>query len=577
MTTILYLLKRLVEFITESEERLDTRFDNLGDTMSIFLPRVTDPDATVRQMAIEAVQIMLYLDHIIKLRAEEKDPSLDPPAKLAPFSDQRRRMGPADVNEQFAIVHEMSALLADVVPMVELAALLTGLVRGLGDSQPQSARGTCVLLYGLVSQRGSELTGEVARLVKEICGQMAGITNDQTLNGTLHAIRQLALAHMGVVVDQLLARDLPHPPYLVKAFQVLAMDSKLQQNIINHLVNALNKEEVIETKIVDKAKKTTATVATARSMATTVALGEIFLKDELSELVTSNHATLLPTLLLRLGSSAGFADATEQTVTTFKAFLTIVKDELILNKLNSEALWDKLKSESTYLEVITSIVAIACKSRRELMVPMFQLILPYMKSSYPGQRLVAATVLAEFINHSSHENDLLAKLVDAMLNSVFDNAIKIQALNGLANVTSCKPEQMDNYAQTVLDALLSNVEDQNESVSLASLTGLRRVMLCIDDKRIAPIIINLCHRMRPLLDRPSPGIRGGAAGMIGALARFGDGPASSQFTEQCHTLLPCFMLHFNDDDEGVRIVRWSSFLIFFFYYFFFPLQAALFS
>jgi len=145
---------------------------------------------------------------------------MDPPSNLAPFSDHRKRIVTTDLNEQFAIVHEMSALLADTVPIIELAALMTGLVRGLTDSQASSARGTCVLLYGLVSQRGKELTSDVQKLVQEMCTQMGGITNESTLNGTLHALRQLAATHLTIVMDQLLAMPLPHPAYLIKAFQV---------------------------------------------------------------------------------------------------------------------------------------------------------------------------------------------------------------------------------------------------------------------------------------------------------------------------------------------------------------------
>jgi len=113
---------------------------------------------------------------------------------------------------------------------------------------------------------------------------------------------------------------------------------------------------------------------------------------------------------------------------------------------------------------------------------------------------------------------------------------------------------MDLYATTVLDALLSHVEDTNEPIATAALNGLKRLLTYIDDKRVAPIMINLCHRMRPLLDRSSASIRAAAAGLLGALARFGNGPASGQFTEQCHALLPCLMLHINDEDDNVKLV-----------------------
>jgi maestro heat-like repeat-containing protein family member 1 len=552
-TTILFLLKKLVEFVTESEEHRDNRFDNLGDTMAVFLPRATDPDAATRQMAIEAVQIMLYLDHILRLRAEKKDASLDPPSSLAPFTDFRKRVVAADSNEQYAIVHEMSALLSDVVPMVETVALMTGLVRGLTDSSPQAARGTCVLLYGLVSKRGSELSGDVARLVRDMCTQMGGIVADSTLNGTLHALKQLAVTHLAVVVDELLAREVPHPPYLVKSFQVLGSDKALQLPILHHLTNALNKEEVIETRITNKERKTTAQFATARSIAATVALGEVFLKEELKDFAITHYSLMFSTFVLRFGSSAGFADATEHTLTAFKSFLACAKDEATLTRLEEAGLWEKLRSEGSYLDALSAVTSAVAKNRPELLVSVYNFLLPYLRSSFVGQKLASATVLGELINYSKDDNSLLSNLVNAMLNSMIDQTMKIQALSGLSNVASCTSQQLDSYATTVLDALLSHVEDANESVSMSALNGLRKVMSRIEEARIAPIMINLCHRMRPLLDRPSAGIRAASVGMIGALARFGGGPSSAQFTEQCHAMLPTFLLHFNDDDESVKV------------------------
>jgi len=185
----------------------------------------------------------------------------------------------------------------------------------------------------------------------------------------------------------------------------------------------------------------------------------------------------------------------------------------------------------------------------------YQFVYGYLKSHYHGQRLVGCTILGEFINYAKDDSDLLAKLVNAMLNCMIDLQVKIPALIGLSNIVSCTSEQMDLYATTVLDALLSHVEDANEPIATAALNGLKRLLTYIDDKRVAPIMINLCHRMRPLLDRPSANIRAASAGLLGALARFGDGPAANQYTEQCHALLPCLMMHINDEDPNVQLVR----------------------
>ena len=83
----------------------------------------------------------------------------------------------------------------------------------------------------------------------------------------------------------------------------------------------------------------------------------------------------------------------------------------------------------------------------------YQFMHPYLKAHYTGQRLVTATVLGEFINFSKGDPDLLAKLVNAMLNCMVDQQVKIPALTGLSNIVSCTPEQVRSHF------LISNINN----------------------------------------------------------------------------------------------------------------------
>jgi hypothetical protein len=57
--------------------------------------------------------------------------------------------------------------------------------------------------------------------------EMKKITVDQTLNATLHAVRNLALHHRLQVMNELLAVPVPHPVQVVKSFQVPEASSVL--------------------------------------------------------------------------------------------------------------------------------------------------------------------------------------------------------------------------------------------------------------------------------------------------------------------------------------------------------------
>lgn len=83
-------------------------------------------------------------------------------------------------------------------------------MKGLNDSQLSSTSGTCVVLNGLIKARGSELLPKVSQIVGGLLTALEGITQDQTMNGTLHALRSLATHHEIPVVDELLKAPVPH-------------------------------------------------------------------------------------------------------------------------------------------------------------------------------------------------------------------------------------------------------------------------------------------------------------------------------------------------------------------------------
>jgi len=188
----------------------------------------------------------------------------------------------------------------------------------------------------------------------------------------------------------------------------------------------------------------------------------------------------------------------------------------------------------------------------------FAFLLPYLKANYKSQRLVTASIFAEFVNHCREDKELLEKLINCLLNSLVDPPLKFQILRGLSNIVSCGPERLDEYAATVLDALMSAVDDRDDQIAMEAMNGLSKLFQAIPEERIAPILINVCHRIRPAFDKQYVKIRKASFNLFGTLARFGEGVAASAFFEQLHANLPPLLLHLNDDDEGVSLACRSS-------------------
>lgn len=61
--------------------------------------------------------------------------------------------------------------------------------------------------------RGAELSLQVPEIVMLLHTAMKSITNEQTLNGTLHSLRTLTAHHLVLVADQILTMPLPHDEY----------------------------------------------------------------------------------------------------------------------------------------------------------------------------------------------------------------------------------------------------------------------------------------------------------------------------------------------------------------------------
>jgi hypothetical protein len=82
-----------------------------------------------------------------------------------------------------------------------------------------------------------------------------------------------------------------------------------------------------------------------------------------------------------------------------------------------------------------------------------------------------------------------------------DPTIKLQSLRGLGNIVSVGTEETNKYAPTVLDALMSSIDDQLEAISLEAMNGLSKVFAVVDETRMAPIIINICLRIKPAFEK----------------------------------------------------------------------------
>lgn len=550
--SVIFLLKKTVELKTkEGPERREKSFTDVGHCIAMLIPRCTDPIASIRQTAIEAIQTCLFIDYIVRLPQDSSNAQL--PQELLPFKTFKERITTEELNEQFSAIHEMSRVLSVVTTKEELPELLLSSLKGLNDSQLSSTSGTCVVLNGLIKARGVELLPKVSQIVAGLLSALEGINHDQTMNGTLHALRSLASHHEIPVVNELLKAPVPHSNFVCKALQAIAKDENLVMTLIQHLFEIINNSQLYEERhIIDPKTKKNSLVACHIPMSATCAIGELLQLEELEDVLSENYPLFLGSLLLRIGTAYGMTEKTpsDQIATTLRNFISCGKETMIETVMAKKNSWDVLGT-AEYHRAITDISGAVCKSHPTEMDGVYNFLYPFLKGNFVGQRIVAATVLAEFINHCQNNQNLLSKLVTCILSSLRDPTIKLQSLIGLGNIVAVGTEEANQYAPTVLDALMSSIDDQNEILALEAMNGLSKVFKIVEESRISPILVNVCHRIKPAFDKENNEVRTAAFTLFGALHRFGCGSGADAFYEQIHDNLPSLILHLNDENSNV--------------------------
>jgi len=558
--TLVRILKKYVDLSTSKKPK-DRNIEGLGKLIALMVPRICDPVGEIRGLSLEVIQLLFYVDWMLQtiIEAAEKpitDIDLKPPKALAPLTALRKKMAQLeDQNEQFGLAHStLAPLLAKLVTTLELPHLINNSLAGLSDSQLAGARGTCVILYGIISARGVDLKGHVVPIVKGLIDKMIGITNEQTLNGTLHALKSIASVYLSDTMDAILSQEIPHKPHVTKVLQLLARDASLVVPVVKLLMDILNNGDLLED--VETAgkdnTKTKEQVPTRESQSATVCLCEMLAEEELEDVVTAHYSLFFGTLLLRVGTTYGHP-ASEQVVVFWKNFFHVLQEDDIIDKLTELGVFNKIVDKEQFADGITTVMAIVCKRHSGEMRSMFKFLQPYFKANFNGQRFVTSYALGEMVNHVNNDVELLDLLLTNLLNSLVDPILKIPTLRGLSNISSSPPDHIHKYAPTILDALMSSIDDRSDDVALESMNGLAKVFQVIDETRIAPVLINICHRIRPAFDNPNDRIRTSSAALFASLARFGEGISKDAFYEQVHSNLPSIVLHINDEKEEVGV------------------------
>jgi len=595
-TSFLTVLKEFVSCLTgEGRRRQEEKaVPLLGSYLSMVLPRICDSDREVRERSVENVQALLYVDQLLHNPDNPK-----PSADIKLIKDVRERVTEqVNYHSRLPAVDDLTAILVTLLPVAEVARLLEGLFPALLDGDGEAAIGAAYCMWRLIERQGRQMKDEVKVLVAGILTTARQCRNHVALEYVWCGVRLLTQLHFTAVVTQLLDT----PPALLKEYvdvlTAIATDpatspvltaaasnaaaasatasssaftatdtSALPVQFVEHLLGLLNDTPI------DKDKPST-TVATA-----TAALKEVCHVPSLRPLVLPSHyPALFATILMRIGvaNEVDTPTAASDAVHCLRSFLSLSQDSDMVAELDAAGVWRRLEG-SGYDDGMTLMCRSMCVHHGELKVGLLQFLAKFFAlQSYPGQRIVATSLLAELVTHSTSAQpvsddssaaaaaagggggSLLKDVIRYLLPRVADKLDKVRkhALRGLGNLVTVWTTETADMATSILSSLMSASEDTDSEVAAEAVASLTRIVAHVDVRTIEPMLISLCFRLRPAFDRKESNVRSSAFTLFGGLCRFGasvDGSENRDFTDQLHQFLPIYLVHLHEDDGGVRL------------------------
>eukprot|EP00058_Branchiostoma_floridae_P019456 XP_002604946.1 hypothetical protein BRAFLDRAFT_77203 [Branchiostoma floridae] len=443
-----------------------TVFSNHGTLLGRLTPRCTDPSLTVRQMAIDCVQVVLK----IGLRYEGQ-PVDYKDQMVEALTTLKERVVKDDPQVLFSVVSDLAKVLVKKVLTDQLLPFLDLVLQGLIDVHPHASSGACVVLNSMVKTRGSSLHQQVRDVIDALHVKLGEITVEQTKKGTLRTVRTMATHHLVGVANALLNKPLPFDENLVECWKILAAEPQLTANLIDHLLEIMARHVPYEEKAVKDRKQRPPRTATALPMAASCALAEILQVPETEEVVISNYHRLFSAVMVRVGATTGVKpppkesqagseqkpapkpkkkdagavaqkkelDPCGQAIETLQGFLTRSKSEGILELMDEEEGWELLKDVDKFQDGIMLLARGLATTNVQHVAQVVACLNSFLSSLLEPQRVVVVAFFAELINQKCVNDLMLVELlVNSMLGRLVDEShiVRMLCIRGLGNIAS---------------------------------------------------------------------------------------------------------------------------------------------
>ncbi|KAG9355408.1 hypothetical protein JZ751_000246 [Albula glossodonta] len=178
-----------------------------------------------------------------------------------------------------------------------------------------------------------------------------------------------------------------------------------------------------------------------------------------------------------------------------------------------------------------------------------------LSNIYECQRITVTAFFSELLNHHVvTELMLMEALMNHMMERMADPccAVRMLAIRGLGNIATGSPEKVNTYTKELLAAISSGMEDRDDPgkcVALEAMSGLSKVLLCLDKKNVQMLVVYIFMKIKPFMENENDAVRCASILLLGNLSEFGSG--EPVFRDQIHNVLVSLLLHLSDPSPQV--------------------------
>ncbi|KAJ5066965.1 intein-containing maestro heat-like repeat family member 1 precursor [Anaeramoeba ignava] len=282
-------------------------FHRVGEVLAVMIPRCFDPEIPIRSHAFHTVEMMLYIDYLLRLASKNKTPFrvVKPPKPLLRLALSRERIDTVQTQTMLETAREIAVAITSLFKRYQITQFLVALVDGFADIGDSGSNAAALIYNECITIRGKEeLTDQVSNVFSSLRGSLAQISNPQTLNATLHAAQTLARFNITSVIGTLFSVPPPLSPLDEKCFVSIASDSELAPELLKILLDTMNNQTLV-TERMDTNSQKLVYEPTIPPQTATAALGGILESGCFDDILAQRPAHILGAILMRFGSVVG--------------------------------------------------------------------------------------------------------------------------------------------------------------------------------------------------------------------------------------------------------------------------------